>query len=789
MAAGIIGYGLWHFGQELPDYKYLKAYEPPVVSRVFAGNGQLMAEYAIEKRVFVPITAIPKIVKNAFIAAEDQRFYDHTGLDFIGLARAIITNIIRYSRGQRLIGASTITQQVTKNFLLSNDYSLSRKIKEAILAFRIEQALSKDRILELYLNQIYLGYQSYGVAQAALAYFNKSLHDLSISEAAFLAALPKAPNNYNPKRKHKAALARRNWVIERLYQEKFINRDIAENAKKTPLVTYDRQKTTLFKAGYYIEGVRQELVKKYSLDKVLQQGLSIHVNLDPMMQQYAEKSLQSGLRAYDRRHGYRGAINHIDVTNLQPYIYIQKLQEIPKVSGMLQHWQMGLITHITKDKAEIILQDLSLGFIDLESTQWARKVLKNGKVGQKITHLNQVFTIGDVILVSASNDDKISDDINFYQLEQIPEIEGALIAMNPHNGKIYAMSGGWSFDKSKFNRAVQAYRQPGSALKPIIYLAALTEKNKNYHPATLLLDAPIVIDQGPGLPKWKPANYSKKYYGETPMRIGIEKSRNLMTIRLALDIGIEKIKSFTEKLKIYDDLPLQYSMALGAGETNLIRITRAYATIVNGGKDIVPSFIDRVSDRYAKNLLKHDGRHCPQCSTNDAQTPPILPDVREQLFDSRSAFQVTSMLEGVVKRGTGKKIRSVGVPLAGKTGTTNDSYDAWFVGFSPDLAVGVYTGFDKPRSLGYQRNGVAETGSTVAAPIFKEFMQYVLGHKNPIPFRTPSGISMVKINPKTGHIVTDSSQKYIHEYLKTEQLKLLTTQAYYKDQKQLDGIY
>lgn len=785
---GVIGYGFWHFGKELPDFQHLEKYEPPVVSRVFAGDGRLMAQYAIEKRVFVPIDNIPNIIKQAFIAAEDQRFYGHIGVDFIALSRAVIANITRYIRKQRLIGASTITQQVAKNFLLTNDYSLARKVKEAILALRIERALNKKRILELYLNEIYLGQGAYGVAQASLVYFDKSLHDLTIEEAAFLAALPKAPNNYHPIRKKKAAISRRNWVIARMRQEGYIDVSDEQQALTQPLNTRTQRQTIPFEAGYFLEEVRKELVAKHSVDVVLQQGLSIHTNLEPHMQQHAEASLQQGLRAYDRRHGYRGVLANLPISDAINDELLLQFEKYPQPNGIPNHYDLALVTHINNDDAEIIIQsDLSIAYMDLKSSQWARSALANGKTGKKIKHLQQIINIGDIIIVSPQKD-KTYNDMPLYQLEQIPNIEGAIVVMNPHNGKIYAMSGGWSFEKSKFNRATQAMRQPGSALKPIIYLAALEDNNSDYHPGTLVLDAPIVIDQGVGLPKWKPANYSKQYYGLTPMRVGIEKSRNLMTIRLALDIGMAQISDLTTKMGIYDRLPLQYSMALGAGETTLMRLVRAYAMLVNGGKDIQPSFIDRASDRYANIILKHDQRQCDACITNNEFQPPILPDQRTQLFDARSAFQVTSMMEGVVQRGTGRRIKTLGIPLAGKTGTTNDSYDAWFVGFAPDLVVGIYTGFDQPRSLGHQRNGVQETGSNVAAPIFKEFMARTLAKKEPIPFRTPSGLTKVKINRTTGEIAnnSDDSKDFTNEFLKTEQLKKLSKT---NREPQLDGIY
>jgi penicillin-binding protein 1A len=768
---------LWHYGKDLPDYKYLESYEPPVLSRVFAADGQLMSEYATEKRVFVPYESIPNMLKHAFIATEDKRFYDHNGVDFVALMRAMIVNIPRFIQKKRLIGASTITQQVAKNFLLTNVYSFERKIKEAILALRIESVLSKERILELYLNEIYLGYGAYGVAQAALQYFDKSLYELTIAEMAFLAALPKAPNNYHPIKRKDAAIERRNWVIKRMHEDGYINLSQMLITQRNPLETRPAQITTPYQADYFIEEVRKELVARHSDDIVLKEGLSIHTSLEPSLQQYAEESLEQGLIAYDRRHGYAGALYRDG--------NIEILQNLPKPRAIPASWQLAIVTEVSRHIVHIHTQNGDDGFMRLEHNEWARKRLKNGNVGYNLKSMAEILSQNDIILVEA-----YPEEDNAYHLRQEPEIDGAIIVMNPHNGHILAMSGGWSFQRSKFNRATQAFRQPGSALKPFVYLSAVSQKRQAdggfISPAHLLLDSPIVIDQGPGLPKWKPNNFSKKYYGLSPMRLGIEKSRNLMTIRLALKIGMDKIAETTEKFGIYDDMPEQFSMALGAKETSLLRLTQAYASLVNGGKKIIPTFIDRVSDRHAAMILRHDERQCLGCDHHEPNQPPTLEDRRLRLVDERSAFQIVNMLEGVVLRGTGKSIKALGIPLAGKTGTTNDSYDAWFVGFSPDLVVGVYTGFDTPRSLGKQPHGGQETGSSVAAPIFKDFMSKALDKNKAVPFRTPSGLSLVRINPETGYIAQSNSEPYFLEYIKNEYVDALKTEV---RTESLEGIY
>jgi penicillin-binding protein 1A len=750
-------YIFYKYGRALPDYKQLVDYEPPVMTRVHSGDGRLLAEYAEQKRIFVPYVAMPRRIISAFLSAEDKNFFYHPGIDPIGIARAIFFNIKNIATGRRLAGASTITQQVAKNFLLSSDVTVERKIKEAILAFRIERALTKNRILELYLNEIYLGFGSYGVAAAALNYFNKSLDTLTIAEAAFLAALPKAPNNYNPFIHPKAARGRRDWVIKRMLDDSVISIDEARVATLSPLVTRKRQQTEYFDAEYFAEEVRRELVQRYGDSKLYRGGLVVRTTLDPKYQGIAESALRNGLMAYDRRHGWRGVITNINTSEG----WLDALSQVVPPKG-LGDWRLAVVKKVLSKSVNIGIDDGSLGIIPLGQIKWARSWRKGEFLGQAIKKPADVLRVGDVIMVDPllpkTNDKTAANGL--YKLCQIPELEGSIVALDPHTGRILAMSGGFSFERSQFNRVVQAQRQPGSAFKPFVYLAALDNK---FTPSSKILDAPFVIDQGEGLPKWRPANYTKKFYGPSTMRLGIEKSRNLMTVRLAQKIGLDKIAEYAQSFGITEKMPKQLSMSLGAGETTLLKITNAYAMLVNGGKLIVPTLIDRVQDRNGVTIFKHDPRVCDECRSAYwlRQPVPILLDRRKQVANPASAYQIVSMLEGVIQRGTGRRMKDLGRPLAGKTGTTNQALDTWFIGFSPDLVVGVYAGFDVPRSL-----GKFEQGASVAGPIFKEFMKNALANEPAIPFRIPSGIRLVRVNAVTGEPARPGDKRVILEAFK-----------------------
>lgn len=748
-----------HFSVDLPEYQQLAAYEPPTTTRFHAGDGRLLAEYAVQHRLFVPIEVIAEPVKQAFLAAEDKKFYSHPGVDIVGILRAVGTNVSRVLTGRRPVGGSTITQQVAKNFLLTNEVSVTRKIKEALLAFRIERALSKDRILELYLNEIYLGYGSYGVAAAALNYFNKSLDDLTVAEAAFLAALPKAPNNYNPVTRPDAAKGRRDWVIQRMLEDGRITPEVARAAQAEPLEVRRRDETEYVTAQWYAEEVRRRLVGRFGEAALYEGGLSVRTSLNPILQRAADKALRDGLRTYDRRHGWRGPI-----TRIQGGAGWETALQTVERPAALGDWKLAVVLKVESGSATIGLADGSTGSIPFGEMKWARPWRADQRVGPAPGGAGDVLAVGDVVAVSRVHDDPQGrekyDDWSTFSLEQIPEVDGAIVAMDPHTGRVLAITGGYSYDRSEFNRATQADRQPGSSFKPFVYLTAL---ENGYTPATVILDAPLVVDQGPGLGLWRPKNYSGRFYGPAPMRVGIEQSRNLMTVRLAQAVGIGKVAETAERFGIFERMPRVLSMSLGAGETTLLELTAAYSMLANGGKRITPSLIDRVQNRQGRTIYKHDARECVGCSGPQAthEAVPQLVDDREQLASPASVYQMVSMLQGVVERGTGSRVRMPGKPLAGKTGTTNDSLDAWFMGFSSRLTVGVFVGFDNPRTL-----GPGETGSSVASPIFRDFMQDALEEIPATPFPVPPGVRLVRVSRSSGLPPTMDDNDVIYEAFK-----------------------
>jgi penicillin-binding protein 1A len=736
-----------YYGKDLPDHAQLKNYSPSIITRIYAGDGNLLAEYAQEKRVFVPIQKMPDIVKQAFLSAEDKNFYQHKGVDHTAVARAIVINLRNAGSNRRLVGASTITQQVAKNFLLTNEVSYERKIKEAILATRMEKALTKDQLLELYLNEIFLGQRAYGVAAAAMTYFNKSLEELEIEEVAYLAALPKAPNNYHPTRKTKAATTRRNWVIGRMLEDGYITTAQAEIAQKKPFLTQKRVFKKTMEAGYFNEEIRRELKDKYGEKSLYQGGLAVRSSVDPKLQNIAVNTLRNGLRAYDERHGWRGPVATLKGMDDWPL----RLENIAIPKGMLPEWKMGVVLNVSTSKAEIGFANKERIKLPLSGVRWARKCLQDCyALGPPINAVSQVLKTGQVIMVEKKG--------KSWVLRQVPKVQGAIIALDPHTGRVLAMQGGWTQSgTSDFNRATQAQRQPGSAFKPFVYLAAL---DNGFTPSTKVLDAPFEIEQAPG-DFWRPTNYSNKFYGPSTIRLGIEKSRNLMTVRLAHKLGMEKIVDYATRFGIADEMQEFLSFSLGAGETTLLRITSAYGMLVNGGKKITPTFIDRIQDRNGQTIFSYDQRACANCGDTirwEGQKVPYIPDNRERIADPKTAYQIVSLLEGVVERGTARKLKEIGRPLAGKTGTTNKSKDTWFVGFSPDLVAGVFIGFDEPKSLGKK-----ETGSSVAAPVWGEFMKEALKGEPPMPFRVPPGIKNVRVNANTGRLAQAGDQNVIWE--------------------------
>ncbi len=727
---------LWNFSNNIPDYKFLKNYKPPVSSKVYSGNGSLVADFSKEKRIFVPYRAIPRNVINSFLSAEDKNFFSHPGVDAKGVLRATINNIQNIMTSKRLEGASTITQQVAKNFLLTNEVSINRKIKEAILAFRIERALSKERILELYLNQIYLGSGAYGVAAASLQYFDKSIKELNYEEAALLAALPKAPSKYNPYRNIELAKFRRDLVLKNLFENSFISSQEYDEFKKKKIILKKKKKIFLEDSQYYIEDVRKDIIEILSYEKVYNQGFNINTPINLELQKIATDSLRDGLVAYDKRKGWRGPLTN--KTNTKTWS--NNLEKYDLESSI--DWNIAIVKKITKFSAEIETKDRTKGLIEFQDITWTKK------------DFNELLKKGDVIYVKHIKENK-------YSLKQIPKINGGIVVMDPYTGRVLALSGGFSFKNSEFNRVSQALRQPGSAFKPFVYALAL---ENNYTPSSLVLDAPLVLAQGSDLKMWKPENYGKKFYGPSTLRIGLEKSRNLMTVRIAQSLGVDKIASFSEDLGIYENAEELLSISLGSAETTLIKLTSAYSAFINGGKLVLPILIDRVQDSEGNTILNNENRTCANCDqiSFTGEDYPFIKNNYKQIFSPQTAYQITSLLEGAVKRGTGKKLKDLNLNLAGKTGTTNKNTDAWFIGFTSNLVVGVYVGMDNPQPL-----GKFETGSKTALPVFKNFIKKAIKKSEARPFKVAEGITMMVVDPLTGQKAKFSSKDTILEAYKS----------------------
>ena len=736
---------LWYFSIGLPDYKKLSNYQPPISSRVYSVDGKLIAEYAIEKRLFVPFESIPDRVINSFLSAEDKNFFNHPGVDAKGILRAIIKNIKNISQNKRLEGASTITQQVAKNFLLTNEVSMKRKVKEAILAFRIERAYTKERILELYLNQIYLGQGTYGIAAASLEYFDKSIKELTYSDSALLAALPKAPSKYNPYRYPEIAKFRRNLVLQNLEENNFISKQKLDQFQNLQLNLKKRKIEIINEANSYTEEVRRSVNENYGFEKLYSQGLSIRTPLNIRYQIQAIKSLRKGIEDYDKRHGWRGPItnkikhknwkNKLDKFKLDPTLKWE-LAEIIEVNNL----QLKFKT-INKNKKNVE------GILTKKNLKWS--IPKNKLISDK-------YSRGDIIFIKKEN--------NNWSLKQYPKVNGGIVVLDPVTGDVKALAGGFNYKSSEFNRVTQAKRQPGSAFKPIVYAAAL---ENGFAPNSIILDAPFVESQGAGLKNWKPENYGKKFYGPSTFRKGIEYSRNLMTVRIAKTLGLNKILDLSKKLNIYEEIPELLSVSLGAAETSLINLTSGYAPFVNGGKKIEPNLISRIQDRRGKTIFQAENRRCIGCDKfiNDSMNYPKIENTNERVLSEETAYQMISILKGAVQRGTAKKLRSLKVPLAGKTGTTNDNYDAWFIGFSSNLVIGVYIGFDNPKTL-----GKFETGSKAALPIFKDFVENALYKEDFDDFKIPENIYLTSLNYDTGVKSAPGEKNTIVEALKLKDI-------------------
>ena len=745
---------LWAFSNKIPDYKFLKSYKPPVSSKMYSGNGDLVADFSKEKRIFIPYSTIPKNVINAFLSAEDKNFFTHPGVDAKGVLRATLNNIKNIMTSKRLEGASTITQQVAKNFLLTNEVSIKRKIKEAILAFRIERALSKERILELYLNQIYLGSGAYGVAAASLEYFDKSIKELDYAEAALLAALPKAPSKYNPYRNIELAKFRRDLVLQNLYQNGFLDIKNYNQYKNQKIKLKKTKRIYLEDAQYYIEDVRKNIIDKLTYEKVYKQGYNINTPINLNLQKIATDSLRNGLIAYDQRKGWRGPITNIQYDDN----WYKNIDKKYKLENSI-NWQVAIVKEIGQFQTKIETIDKLSGLIKYSEISWTKKEFKD------------LLKVGDLVYVK-----KVKD--NFYSLKQLPKINGGIVVMDPYTGRVLALSGGFSFKSSEFNRATQALRQPGSAFKPFVYALALENK---YTPSSLVLDAPLVLDQGVDLKKWKPENYGKKFYGPSTLRVGLEKSRNLMTVRIAQNLGVDKVARFSKELKIYNDPEELLSISLGSAETTLLNLTSAYSSFVNGGKLISPIIIDRIQDSEGNTIINNENRKCMNCDkiSYTGKDYPQIEDNYEQVMSEQTAYQITTILEGVIKRGTGKKLRDLQLNLAGKTGTTNENTDAWFIGFTSNLVIGVYVGMDNPKSL-----GKFETGSKAALPIFREFIEKSVKKSDARPFKVPKKMTLMVVDPLTGEKAKFNSKNTIIEAYKSK--NVLNGKVLYSGNNRID---
>jgi len=751
------------FSENLPDYEQLKNYNPMITTRLYASDGSLISEFSKEKRIFVPIDTIPKNLINAFLAAEDANFYKHSGIDLFAIFRTSLTNAFGVLSGEGSMGgASTITQQVVKNFLLTRERTFQRKIKEAILAYRMSKSFPKERILELYLNQIYLGSGAYGVAAAAQVYFDKSIDELTLEEFALLATLPKAPSKLDPRKNIQKAKERRNWVIDRMIAENFIEEKDGKLAMEQPIILKTRIDQELIRASFFSDAVKKELTELYGSDNVFENGIVVSTTLDPKLQNIGITAFEKGIEDYDKKHGYRGALGKIDTIDK----WQELLQKFDPKKLYKETWLKAVVLSLSKDLASIGVENGEISSIEFSSLKWARKYKTINSRGPAPKKITEVLEIGDVILVERSTKEGV------YNLRQIPEVNGGFVAMDPHTGRVLAMSGGYVDLPNQFNRATQAMRQPGSTMKTFGYIAAL---ENGFTPASVVMDEEISLNQGIGLPPYRPSNYSGDYYGLTTLRTGLEQSRNVTTVRMADMVGLEKVVDVVKRFGVNERPKQIYSLVLGSTETTVLKLATAYGMMVNGGKKIIPSMLEKIQDRDGKTIYKRDKRECKNCFINNLndyiekapeQLPmPYIEDSQEQITDSATAYQITSMLQGVVERGTASRAKSIGKIVGGKTGTTNNSFDSWFVGFSPDLVMAVYIGFDTPKSLGEE-----ETGASVAMPVFIDFMKEAIKDKPSVPFRMPNSVKLVKIDKSTGKYPNPSTpkEKIFFEALKIE---------------------
>ena len=765
-AALTVGAVFWMYGRDLPSHESLAQYKPPTISRIYDTDGRIIDEFANERRLFVPIEDMPKLVQDAFISAEDKHFWSHAGYDVMGMVSALRDAVI--SRGENLRGASTITQQVMKNFLLSGDRTGERKIKELILATRIEGTLPKAKILELYLNEIFLGQNSYGVAAAAQTYFNKPLTQLAPHEAAALAAMPKAPSDFHPVRNKDRLLERRNYVLREMWQNGYLDEATYKSERDAPLKSVQAGDYQAFRAqlpprGYFTDEIRRQLSTSFGEEEFFSGGLTVRATVDPELQEVAAKALRAGLERFDRGQGiWRGTRKTRPAEVLGTEADWRKALAEVEVPRDIEGWHPAVVLSVGERDARIgiegVEEDADGHFIPAEDVDWARKRLADGKLGKKATVAGDLLEVGDVVLVRAMTSD---DDGSFirWTLRQVPEVQGAFMAMDVFSGRVLAMQGGFSYQDSVFNRTTQATRQPGSSFKPFVYAAAL---DSGFTPATIVIDAPIELDTPQGI--WRPKNASNKFYGPTPLRTGIEQSRNLMTVRIAQEIGMDVVGGYAERFGVYDRMQHVLANSLGSQETTLYKMVAAYAMFANGGERVEPTLVDRVQDRYGATVYRHDQRECPDCALAllpEGKAPAII-SKRERVMDPITAYQLTSMMEGVVKRGTARGI-NLPVPVAGKTGTTNDSKDVWFIGYTSNIAAGCYIGYDQPRSLGDRASGGGFCG-----PVFESFMRAAIKKYGGGKFAVPPGGYFRKIDRFTGAILPDSAQgdNVVSEYFR-----------------------
>ncbi|SEO69181.1 penicillin-binding protein 1A [Salinihabitans flavidus] len=765
-----IGAVFYMYGRDLPSHEALAQYKPPTISRIYSARGRIIDEFAKERRLFVPAEEIPVLIKQAFISAEDKNFYSHAGYDTRGIASAVWEAV--QTRGRTVRGASTITQQVMKNFLLSGDRRIERKIKEIILATRLEETLDKEKILELYLNEIYLGQNSYGVAAAAQTYFNKSLQDLAPHEAATLAALPKAPSDFHPVRRKDRLIERRNYVLREMAENGYLRDEAYHEERAAPLRTvqngdYESFRAALPPRDYFTDEIRRQLSVDFGEEEFFSGGMSVRATIDPEMQQIAARALRHALEKYDRSRGiWRGTGVRIPgdrLENEESWRAALAEADVSRDVTLEGEWHPAVVLEVGSNDARIgiegVEEDEDGHWIPAQDVTWARKQRADGGLGRKAQVAGDLLEVGDVVLVRAMTRD---DDGSFirWTLRQIPEVQGGFMAMDVNNGRVIAMQGGFSYQDSVFNRATQAKRQPGSSFKPFVYAAAL---DSGYSPATIVIDAPIEIDTPQGL--WRPRNSSNEFYGPTPLRTGIEMSRNLMTVRLAQEVGMEVVAKYAERFGVYENMGTYLANALGSEESTLYNMIAAYAMFANGGERVEPTLVDRIQNRFGETIYRHDKRECPDCGNADIPPDrgPRIVSNRERIMDPVTAYQLTSMMRGVVDRGTASGVIDLPVPVAGKTGTTNEAKDVWFLGFTSTLAAGCYIGHDIPRPL-----GSGTYGGNTCGPVFQEFMQEAIKKYGGGKFKVPPGGRFIKIDRYTGARLSDdaSGAHVVAEYFR-----------------------